>query len=253
MNTPSLLAEADGVWAIDKPAGWVVHAARAGEQHDLRAWLASQAVLPRGLEPLHRLDRETSGVVLYAADPAVRARVQVWFQQGKVHKTYLALVAGKAHRKGVIRRALAPDHPGPPQAALTRYRVAEWLGGFTLVRVLPETGRKHQVRRHLAGIGLPIVGDERHGPRRPRRVPGYPGRLWLHACQLDLPDGAHFEAPLPPELEAHLAVLRAGRAPVVPEDLDGADPDTHGETDELPGGRAALAAELGRYGTDEEE
>lgn len=222
IGVPQRIGEVDGIVALSKPVGWVAHAAMARETHDLRAWCAMQLDLPRGLEPLHRLDRDTSGVLLYAADPAVRARVGAWFTSGAtagaatadadrpIHKTYLALVYGKAHRKGVIRTPLAPDHPGPPQDALTRYRAVEQLGGFTLLRVHPETGRKHQVRRHLHEIGHPIVGDERYRPKRFIAVPGFPNRLWLHAWKIELPGGIVFEAPLPPELVAHLEILRAG-------------------------------------------
>jgi tRNA pseudouridine32 synthase/23S rRNA pseudouridine746 synthase/23S rRNA pseudouridine955/2504/2580 synthase len=206
---PSILARHEGLLVVNKPAGWVVHAARPEEPYDLRAWLAK---MNPGVEPIHRLDRETSGIVLFAADPAVRATAGTWFAEGKVHKAYVALVQGRAHAKGVIRRPLLPDNGGAPQEALTRYRVIEALGAWTLLRVAPETGRKHQVRRHLAGIGLPIVGDERHGPKRFRPVPGFPERLWLHAERLELPDGTTLEAPLPEELATHLALLRAGRA-----------------------------------------
>ena len=205
-----MIGQKDGVVALYKPAGWVVHAAMARETHDLRAWCAARRDLPRGLEPLHRLDRDTSGVVLFAADPAVRARVGGFFMAGTVVKTYLALVFGKAHQKGVIRAPLTPDHPGPPQEAVTRYRLEEPLGAFSLLRVTPETGRKHQVRRHLHGIGHPVVGDDRYRPRKFRAVPGFPGRLWLHAHRIELPDGTAFEAPLPPELARTLDALRAG-------------------------------------------
>ncbi|MFN7145482.1 MAG: RluA family pseudouridine synthase, partial [Myxococcota bacterium] len=198
--------------AIDKPAGWVAHAAMAGETHDLRAWCASQPDLPRGLEPLHRLDRDTSGVVLYAADPKVRAQVGKWFMEGKVEKSYLVLVQGHAHKKGVIRAPLVPDDGGAPQDALTRYRLEEALGAFSLLRVSPETGRKHQIRRHLRGIGLAVVGDDRYPAARRMRVPAFPGRLFLHAARLTLPDGRVFESPLPDELARCVAALRAGVA-----------------------------------------
>jgi hypothetical protein len=210
MSEPSLLTHADGVYALYKPCGWVVHAAMARETHDVRAWCAKQPNLPKGMDPCHRLDRDTSGVVLFAADPEVRARVGGAFMAGTVRKTYLALVFGKAHQKGVIRRALSQDRPGPPQAAVSRYRLDEALGGFSLLRVAPETGRKHQVRRHLQSIGHPVVGDDRYGPKRFRAVPGYPGRLWLHAFRIELPGGVVFEAPLPAELQQHLELLRLG-------------------------------------------
>lgn len=220
---PAVVAVDGDLVALAKPAGWVVHAAMPGETHDLRAWcsgpgVASRPDLPRGLEPLHRLDRDTSGVVLFAADPATRARVGRAFMDGAVRKTYLALVVGHAHKKGVVRAPLAPDTGGPPQDAVTRYRLEEALGGFSLLRVMPETGRKHQIRRHLAGIGHPLVGEDRYaGPRRVR-VPAFPGRLFLHAAEVELPDGRTFAAPLPPELARCLEALRAGaKAPATPE------------------------------------
>ncbi len=212
MPEPSVLATTPDLVALDKPTGWVAHAAMKEETHDLRAWCAAQPGLPRGLEPLHRLDRDTSGVVLYAADPAVRAQVGRWFMEGKVEKQYLVLVQGHAHKKGVIRAPLVPDDGGAPQDALTRYRLEEALGAFSLLRVSPETGRKHQIRRHLRGIGLAVVGDDRYPAARRLRVPAFPGRLFLHAARIALPDGRVFESPLPPDLAACVDALRAGLA-----------------------------------------
>jgi 23S rRNA-/tRNA-specific pseudouridylate synthase len=214
---PTILANDGDLVALDKPVGWVVHAAMPDEPHDLRAWCAAEKALPPGLEPLHRLDRDTSGVVLYAASPRTRALLGKEFEAHRVEKTYLALVIGHAHRKGVIRTPLAPDDGGDPQPAVTRYRLVEALGGFSLLRVAIETGRKHQIRRHLHGLGLPLVGDERYRPSRRIRVPAFPGRLWLHAAKIALPDGRVFEAPLPDELQRCLDALRAG-----PRGSDGA-------------------------------
>lgn len=208
-DSPAILSVQQSLVVINKPAGWVVHAAMQQEQHDLRAWCQAQPGLPAGLEPLHRLDRDTSGVVLYSADAAERALFGKMFEKGEIEKTYLALVFGKAHQKGVIKNPLHPDHPGPAQSALTRYRMQERFSRFSLLRVQPATGRKHQVRRHLSGIHHPVVGDERYASPRFMTVPGFPNRLWLHAFRLKLPDGRLFEAPLPPELVQHLAVLRA--------------------------------------------
>jgi 23S rRNA pseudouridine955/2504/2580 synthase len=91
--------------------------------------------------------------------------------------------------------------------AVTRYRLEAWLGPFSLLTVRPETGRKHQIRRHLQTIGHAVVGDDRYPPRRFRKVPGFPGRLWLHANELTLPDGRRFRAPLAAELDDHLRLL----------------------------------------------
>ncbi len=168
--------------------------------------------LPPGVVPLHRLDLHTSGVLLCASDLSVRGRVQEWFAAGLVQKTYLALVHGRTHGKGTIRRGLKDARRRKTLDAVTRYTRREALGGFSLLEVHPETGRKHQVRRHLQGLGHAVVGDTRYRPKRFRKVPAFPGRLWLHAWRVTLPDGGAFEAPLPEALESHLAVLRQGVA-----------------------------------------
>jgi len=94
-----------------------------------------------------------------------------------------------------------------------------------------ETGRTHQIRVHLAAIGHPVVGDTRYGPPRFRPVPAFPGRLWLHAHRVRLPDGWEVLSPLPASLEAHLEVLRAGAAPEISE----AEADQAHELGEIEG------------------
>ena len=201
--SPVVLAEQPWL-VLNKASGMSVHNAQPGEL-DLVGWLRREG---RHERPVHRLDKGTSGLVLCASGEAA-AQVGAWFVGGEVRKTYLALVAGRARPKGVVRRALKEG--GKRVEAVTRYLRLEQLGGFALLELRPQTGRKHQIRRHLASIGLPLVGDSRYGPRRPRRVPGFPGRLWLHALRLELPDRSRFEAPLAPELAAHLELLRQSR------------------------------------------
>lgn len=205
---PSLIETHGPLWALHKPSGLRIHPANDDGVPDLVSWLAGQPDLPAGLLPIHRLDAQTSGVVLCAADPAVRRDASAWFAEGQVHKSYLALVFGRARKKGIIRRPLQDARRGRPLEAVTRYRLWEAFKGLSLVEARPETGRKHQIRRHLHGIGHPIVGDDRYRPRRFRAVPNYPGRLWLHAAALTLPDGHTITAPLPPELMEHLDSLR---------------------------------------------
>lgn len=205
---PSILGTVDGIWAVSKPSGLRVHPANDDGAPDLIAWLASQPELPPGLVPVHRLDAQTSGIVLCAATPERRREVSQWFADGLVGKGYLALVYGIARRKGVVQRPLQDARRKRPLKARTRYRRRELLGRFSLLEAWPETGRKHQIRRHLHGIGHPIVGDERYRPRRKLSVPAFPGRLWLHAAQLVLPDGTTVTAPLPEALLSHLDTLR---------------------------------------------
>ncbi|MCA9515878.1 MAG: RluA family pseudouridine synthase [Myxococcales bacterium] len=207
---PAVLAVDGALWALAKPSGLVVHRTNDPDRDDLLSWCVREAGAPTSLCAVHRLDAETSGVVLCAADARLAAELGALFAAHAVRKTYLALVVGRPHQRGTIDRALPDARRGEALPAVTRYATEERLGGFTLLRVEPETGRKHQIRRHLHGVGHPLVGDTRYRPRRFRPVPGFPGRLWLHALRVALPDGRAFEAPLPGELAAHLAVLRGG-------------------------------------------
>lgn len=197
---PRLVDVADDLVVVDKPSGWVVHATRPDEPHDLRAWLAEHDLVD--MAPLHRLDRGASGVVLFSAVPAVRKALGAELAAGTIDKRYVALVHGRTHRKGIVR------HPVDGQDAVTRYRLLEPLGGFSWVGARPETGRKHQIRRHLHGIGHPIVGDDRYRPSGFRAVPAFPGRLCLHAARIALPDGRVFEAEVPEAIERCLVALR---------------------------------------------
>ncbi len=206
----TLLTRKGDLWVFNKPSGMLVHPARHDARDplpDLMAWAREYEGAPDDIAPCHRLDLETSGLVLASPDPAIRAAIGAMFAAGEVTKKYKALTFGRARRKGIIRKRL---HDGRRRAlvdAVTRYRLEAWLGPFSLLTVRPETGRKHQIRRHLESIGHSVVGDERYPPRRFRKVPGFPGRLWLHANELTLPDGRRFRAPLADELEAHLRLL----------------------------------------------
>ncbi|MCA9540204.1 MAG: RNA pseudouridine synthase [Myxococcales bacterium] len=209
-DQPVIIGRLGLLYAVYKPAGLRVHPGADDGADDLIERLAALPKAPPGLCPAHRLDAGVSGVVLCSADPEMRQQIGGLLATRQVQKVYLALVFGRAHAKGIIRRSLDDERRGRALPALTRYRRREQLGGFTLLRVVPETGRKHQIRRHLHSIGHPIVGDDRY-PQRPfRPVPGYPGRLWLHAWSIELPGGQRWTAPLPAALAAHLEVLRAG-------------------------------------------
>lgn len=206
--TPVVLAREGPLWVLDKPAGFASHRTGDPSVPDVVSWAMEHAGAPPELAPIHRLDRETSGLLLCSDDPALRARLGALFATGEVKKTYRALVHGRTHKKGIVRRPLLDRRRGRPVAALTRWRRIASYGRVTLLEVRPETGRAHQIRRHLQGIGHPIVGDERYPPKRFLAVGGFPGRLWLHATALEF-EGRRYEAPLPPELEAHLALLEA--------------------------------------------
>ena len=206
--TPRLLTRfGDVFYAFDKPAGMAVHQ-NAEDIPDLVTWLKKQRSLPRDLKPGHRLDRPTSGVVLCGAGKKARAQIAGWLEKD-ASKTYLALVAGvPEHTEGVIDEPLYDDRRKRPLEAQTHYRVVEGLGAVTLLELRLITGRKHQLRKHLAQAGMPIVGDKRYGPKRPLRVPGFPGRLWLHAHTLTIGEKV-ITAELPPALETHRNALSA--------------------------------------------
>ena len=204
--SPRLLTRfGDVFYAFDKPAGMAVHQ-NAEDIPDLVSWLKKQRSLPRDLKPGHRLDRPTSGVVLCGAGKKARAQIAAWLEKDAT-KTYLALVAGvPEHNEGVIDKPLYDDRRKRPLEAQTYYKVVERFGAVTLLELRLITGRKHQLRRHLVQAEMPIVGDKRYGPKRPLRVPGFPGRLWLHAHTLTIGDKV-ITADLPAALETHREAL----------------------------------------------
>ena len=159
---------------------------------------------------VHRLDREASGLIVFAKDADTHRRLCAEFEGRRAKKAYLAAVAGVLEGEGTIDRPLkefgsgrtAPAEGGKP--SVTRWRVARPLKGATLLRVEPETGRRHQIRAHLASIGHPILGDPLYGPP-PRPVGGAP-RLLLHALELSLSEGRDYRlrAEPPPDFDAAL-------------------------------------------------
>jgi tRNA pseudouridine65 synthase len=193
--------------AIDKPAGLLVHRTQlaAGEQEAALQLLRDQ--LGRPVWPVHRLDRGTSGVLLFALSPEVASLLGAMFEQGRMDKRYLALVRGwPGNNEGLIDHPLArdPELPSAGQTMLeaqTRWRVLdrlEWplatdprfpTTRIALLEAEPLQGRRHQIRRHLKHIAHPILGDATHG-KGPlnRAVAAFLGtqRLWLHARELSL-------------------------------------------------------------------
>ena len=168
---------------------------------------------------VHRLDRDTSGVLLVARTPAARDGLRAQFKANTVCKAYWALVIGRPKQdRARIEAPIARDPaerkrmavvPGGRPAA-TEYRVLEHLGSYTLLEARPETGRTHQIRVHLAAIGHPVAGDRVYGPQKQRL--GLP-RMFLHARQITFRHPATgqtmtFGAPLAPDLERALSHLR---------------------------------------------
>lgn len=211
------------VCVVDKPAGLVVHkSARAGDRDTCMRALRGQ--LGRHVYPVHRLDRGCSGALAFALDPEAAAALMAAFAVRDVGKSYLAVVRGFPPESGRVERALADERRMMQDAATSwqRLATAEVAGPvgryptarYALVRAWPETGRQHQLRRHLAGLGHPILGDAYHGDLRHNRFVrarfGF-ARLALHAERLELPhpDGGRVVAlaPSPPELRLFIAAL----------------------------------------------
>ena len=216
---------------INKPPGLVVHPAPGHAGGTLVNALLHHCDDLGGVGGVerpgivHRLDKDTSGLMVVAKHDAAHLALAAQFQTGDVGRCYLALVHGRpARAQGTIETTIG-RHPvdrkrmaaNPPRGkpAISHYEVVENLGGITLMRVRLETGRTHQIRVHLAHLGLPIIGDPVYGSRaRDRAVPGVPARQMLHAAELafDHPaDGRRlvFQRPPPADMTDLMARLRA--------------------------------------------
>ena len=222
--------EDDDLLIVDKPAGLVVHPSPGHDTGTLvHALLGRQSGAEYGgiagvRRPgiVHRLDRDTSGLLMVAKNDTAQAGLMAQLKARRVKKTYLALVQGSVsaavgrieapigrdprHR---MRMAVVPDG----RASTTGYRVRERFAEWTLLELDLVTGRTHQIRVHLDAIGHPIAGDPVYGTGTSRRGPEGLERLFLHAWRLELasPGDGHLiraEAPLPAELEGALEGLR---------------------------------------------
>ncbi len=222
------LFEDDALLALNKPAGVAVHGG-SGVSFGLIEQARRARPALRFLELAHRLDRETSGVLLLAKKRSALTALQEQWRQRRVKKHYLALVLGswpaKLHtidtplRKyldAAHERRVAPAAAGTPGAlsALTRVRVQRRYAGFTLLCASIHTGRTHQIRVHLAAHGCPIAGDAKYGDFAANHALRTRGlqRMFLHAWQLELMhpltgEPLRLQAPLPPHLEMFLDTL----------------------------------------------
>jgi 23S rRNA pseudouridine1911/1915/1917 synthase len=230
----AVVYEDDDILIVDKPAGLVVHPAPGHARGTLVHALLGRGTAYGGIAGVqrpgivHRLDRDTSGLIMVAKHDAAQASLMAQLKARRVKKNYQALVLGSVPAavgrieapigrdpKHRTRMAVVPD--GRP--SVTGYRVRERFGGWTLLDVDLVTGRTHQIRVHLAAIGHPVAGDPVYGTGTSRRGPEGLERLFLHAWRLELaaPGDGHLiraSAPLPSELEAVLERLRSAGAHV---------------------------------------
>jgi 23S rRNA pseudouridine1911/1915/1917 synthase len=226
-----IVYEDDDLLIVDKPAGLVVHpspghrdggtlvnallARAGGAEYGGIAGVARPGIV-------HRLDRDTSGLLMVAKHDAAQHSLMAQLKARRIRKTYQALVAGNVAAavgrieapigrdpKHRTRMAIVPDG----RSSTTGYRVRERFAGWTLLELDLVTGRTHQIRVHLDGIGHPVAGDPVYGTGTSRRGPDGLARLFLHAWRLELaaPGDGHLiraTAPLPDDLEAVLDGLR---------------------------------------------
>jgi len=213
------------VLVVNKPAGMTVHPAPAHPRSTLVDALVvrfpeliAMADADGRTRPgiVHRLDKETSGVMVVARTPFARMALSQQFKQRAVNKFYLAIVRGTvARERFTIMRPLGRHpterkrmsiHSRHPRAALTQFRVLQRFGGATLLGVRPETGRTHQIRVHLAAAGHPCLGDPLYGGARKAAGGEWPeGRQALHALSLTIAhprsgERLEFIAPIPDDM-----------------------------------------------------
>jgi len=212
MSAPEIIYEDADMLAVVKPAGLQVHAARHSGKNSpkkdtptLVDWLMQVRPEIKGVgdDPVfrpgivHRLDKDTSGVMLVPKNQKTFEYLKNLFQEHAIKKTYLALVVGrpkKDHgtidaaigiRNGTMKRSVRS--PRMAKSAVTEYRVVKTIEdpdgkAYTTLEVFPKTGRTHQIRVHLASIGHPVVGDRLYGPGK---SPVWASRLMLHALSLE--------------------------------------------------------------------
>ena len=217
--------EDEHLLVVDKPAGVVTHPSAGHRTGTLVHGLLARAIAG-GDDPtrpgiVHRLDRDTSGLLVVARSPRAHRRLQRLLRERRVDRRYLALVHGPAPPALTISRPVGRDPRARTRMstsapagrdAVTHVRRLEEMGAYALVEARLETGRTHQIRVHLEAEGMPVAGDPVYGRRRDDLGVG---RQFLHAARLSFPhpetgEPVDVESPLPPDLAA--ALERARRA-----------------------------------------
>lgn len=226
---PRVVFEDEHLLVVDKPAGLVVHPGAGVRRGTLVDALAGKlAGGPEADRPgvVHRLDRDTSGLMLLARSDPAHAALQGMIRRREVEREYLALVEGSPDaRSGTIDAPLGRDRGNrtvmstrtdKPRRAVTRFEVVEALPGRSLLRVTLETGRTHQIRAHMAAIGHPVCGDRAYGGRSCGAALGL-ARQFLHSARLRFSHPVtrapvECESKPPAELNRALEAARRGAA-----------------------------------------
>jgi 23S rRNA pseudouridine1911/1915/1917 synthase len=218
----AIIYEDDDIMVVDKPAGLTVHPAPGHPSHTLvNAVIAHCPSLAMNNEPIrpgivHRLDKDTSGLIVIAKNNSAREYLTAQFKDRTVTKGYLVLVKGRlSPEQGIIEAPIGRDlHIRQRMTiveagkdATTQYQIRKYLNNYTFVEVTPLTGRTHQIRVHLSAIGCPVVGDSLYGTKS-----AHLNRQFIHAYRLGfrLPSTKQYQeftSPLPMDLEQALEHL----------------------------------------------
>jgi 23S rRNA-/tRNA-specific pseudouridylate synthase len=202
-EAPKIIALTAEWLVVDKPAGWlsVAPSDRAASPDPVVLdW--ARALGEGDILPVHRLDRETSGVLLLARSADAHRKASRWFEKHEVRKLYHLLGSGPAPAQPTLKRA----DPVGGKPATTLIEIRERFGEKAfLAFARPLTGRRHQIRLHLKALERPLLGDREYGGD-----PAY-ARVALHAARLELPGGESFESPWPEDFSAWVDALRSLR------------------------------------------
>lgn len=221
---PVLISENESFLVIYKPASWLTHqVANYQEEASLEDWMLQKRLISEDIPNngrVHRLDRNTSGLIIYAKNKVVQESLKILFQERKISKTYVALVTGHftelkgsivapiIRKKASFKRMVAPDaYAAEAKSAETQYRVIARSNEYDLIFAEPKTGRTHQIRVHMEHLGYPIVGDSLYGGSK-----SLLNRQFLHALELSFnfrSQNFHFFASLPLDLQKVIITLDA--------------------------------------------
>lgn len=233
MNIKIIFSD-DNLLVLDKPAGILVHPTQANENNTLVNFLIEKYPEVKNLDwpdmtrigVVHRLDKDTSGVIVMAKNPEILAKLQSQFKDREIQKTYLALVLGKIEKDGKIEAAIERGEAGTQKVidftysfdkktarpAITFYKPIKYYrydnNDLTLLEVQPKTGRMHQIRTHLKYLGFPIIGDSLYNIKPSRQISKKLNlnRQFLHAEKLEFihpmtNKKINFESELPDNLQ----------------------------------------------------
>lgn len=216
-----ILYEDDDVIVVDKPSGMLVIPTPKNETNTLTD-LLNKDLDARGVGanayPCHRLDRETSGLIVYAKGKSAQKLMMEEFKRRAVKKAYVAFVQGSVKLdSGTINKPIYSRNRGRSEPAITRYRVLERKNVFSVLEAEPVTGRTNQIRIHLKGIGHPIVGESVYAFRKDFKLRFK--RVALHARRIEFKhpvtkENMVFESPLPKDMRDFLSIKYDSRSTI---------------------------------------